>query len=71
MDEFDRASALEQKERDDAIAATLANKPNLPPTGYCYYCSEPVRAGHRFCDALCRDDYDEEQRLRKLGNSRA
>jgi hypothetical protein len=71
LDQFDRASALEEKERNDAIAAARADKEHLPPTGYCYYCGEGVRGGRRFCDAHCRDDYDEEKRLRKMGNSRA
>lgn len=62
MDEFDRASELEQRERDACVAAAR-NRRGLLPCGFCYNCEEPLPAGRLFCDTECRDDY--EKRVRK------
>jgi len=64
MDDADYASDREDIAREQAIAAVRRRKNELPPIGFCYYCSEPVPAGSRFCDASCRDDHETEQRLR-------
>jgi len=31
-------------------------------TGWCLYCSEPLSKGLRFCDADCRDDWEQLQK---------
>ncbi len=41
----------------------LNRKPSGPvANGFCHYCSSPTAPGLRWCDALCRDDYEKEQR---------
>lgn len=60
MDDMDRASAQEELARETAIAAAKL-KPALPATGYCYFCSEPISMGERWCDRHCRDDWEREQ----------
>ncbi len=49
------------------LNVALANRVHraLIPTGFCFFCNEP--SGSRlFCDAGCRDDYQEEQRLKRI-----
>jgi hypothetical protein len=62
MNEVDRASELEQAERDANIAAARSSKSVSPkPTGRCVWCGEdisPDSANPRFCDARHRDMYD-------------
>lgn len=50
------------------LSVALANRKQraLIPTGFCFYCNEAVGA-RLFCDASCRDDYQEEQRLKQIG----
>lgn len=62
MDIFDRAQALEEKERD-ACVDRARNRPSMPSIGHCYNCDEALAAGQLFCDADCRDDY--EKRVRR------
>lgn len=40
-----------------ALANALHTQDALPPCGQCYNCQATVTAGHRFCDADCRDDH--------------
>jgi len=63
MDNADRADR-EDIAREQAIAAVRRRSKELAPIGFCYYCSEPVPAGSRFCDADCRDEHETEQRLK-------
>jgi hypothetical protein len=65
MDEFDRASELEERTRQLEIAAALA-VPKLKATHFCHYCYEPVNSGLLFCDTGCRDDYEKEARHKRI-----
>jgi hypothetical protein len=56
MDEFDRASELEQKYRDAAISQTRATAVKLAYSGQCYNCQEQLDAG-LFCDTFCQKDW--------------
>lgn len=60
MDEVDRASLEVESSTDQAIAAARRSAELLFSIGQCYYCSEPLHGGLRFCDADCRDDYEFE-----------
>ena len=72
MDDADRAAELEDIYREAAVAAIRRRIEVMPSLGYCYYCGEALRAGKRFCDADCRDDYDRHEELqRRLGRYRA
>lgn len=62
-DDADHASSLEELQRHTAINKAR-QQPELPVTGFCYYCAEPLN-GLRFCDADCRDLFEKEQRLIK------
>lgn len=62
MCDFDKASDLEQFQRDQALEQ---RKPEGPKAcGFCWSCEEPLSAGLRFCDALCRDEWEDEQSRR-------
>ena len=63
-DQFDRASDLEQKDRDNAVAAIRRRCDALPYLGTCYYCGEHTKSGRRFCDADCRDDFERQESIR-------
>lgn len=58
-DEFDRAAAYEEQDRQAAIARRKEEGPGL--TGYCLHCEDPL-AGRRWCDAHCRDAWEQEQK---------
>jgi hypothetical protein len=56
MDEFDRASELEQKYRDAAISQTRATAVKLAYSGQCYNCQAEITNG-LFCDTDCQSDW--------------
>lgn len=59
-DEVDRASEYLERIAPGQIAAS--KKPSGPPfTGMCHFCDERLVIG-RWCDADCRDGWDQEQR---------
>lgn len=64
MDDLDRASELEQKQRDAALARARQGV-SLPYTGHCHYCGDITGGGRRFCDADCRDGYEAARRARR------
>lgn len=79
MDELDRASELEARERDygvqaaqRAVSAQKTTRRSLLPVGSCYYCDSIVNAGYLFCDQDCSDDYDAEEaaKVRNHGSRR-
>ena len=57
MDDADRADR-------EGIADVRRKNNDLPPVGFCYYCSGAVPAGRSFCDVDCWDEYETEQRLK-------
>ena len=64
MDDADRAADREDIAREAAVAAIRRRIEAMPSLGYCYYCGEALRAGKRFCDADCRDDYERPDKTR-------
>lgn len=66
-DESDRATALEEAEREHMVSkARLAAKHrSLVPVGTCYYCGEDVRPDQIFCDGDCGSGYDQLLAARK------
>lgn len=56
-DEADRAAVIEQRDRENAIAAARASK-KLEATGFCLWCEEPLEEGRRFCDKGCAEDFE-------------
>lgn len=61
MDIFDQASAVEQMHRDIALQ-NVRRGPAIAETGFCLNCETQVPAGHRWCDADCRDDWERARR---------
>ncbi|BAO20628.1 hypothetical protein [Pseudomonas phage PPpW-3] len=58
-DLYDRASEREDHDRQLAIAAVQMRKPReLPRTGHCHNCNEPLTTGGLFCDADCSADHE-------------
>lgn len=66
-DESDRASALEEQEREYALAKVRADmNKGLKPVGRCYFCDDDgVAANALFCDNDCRDLWQREQDARR------
>lgn len=65
-DIFDQASEREDRDRQAAIDRQRRASERLPYVGCCYYCGSITPTGVRFCDADCRDDYQEQQRRMKM-----
>jgi predicted nucleic acid-binding Zn ribbon protein len=49
----------------EAAARRARSAPLLAAHGKCRNCTEPLPEGFRFCDASCRDDYDEREAVKK------
>ncbi len=66
MDQYDRASELEDYQREQAIIAAKVQHGHaharLRPVGRCHYCDEATT--RLFCNPECRDGYDAEQRAK-------
>ena len=65
MDDADRATRSEELIHQHNIAAVRRRNAELPAVGFCYYCSEQVPAGSRFCDADCMTGWQEEEDARR------
>ena len=56
MDDFDRASELEEQYRNAAIKHVRDNDINYKHVGVCLNCG--AKSKKRFCDLDCRNDYE-------------
>lgn len=67
MDEYDRATAIEEAERE-ACVATQRAKPAMQATGLCLdpHCAEPLPDGKLFCGPECRDFFEKQQRMKRI-----
>ena len=63
-DIFDDASDTEQLHREMAIQE-IRSKKRHPYTGHCLCCNELIPEG-RFCSADCRQDWELEQKIKKI-----
>ena len=63
-DIFDDASETEQLNREMAIQE-IRSKKRHPYTGHCLCCNELIPEG-RFCSAECREDWELEQKIKKI-----
>lgn len=61
-DEVDRAAQEEEMLLAEAIKARRPAGP--APTGRCLWCDEIVGDAMRWCDALCRDEWESLTRRR-------
>lgn len=66
-DEIDKANELAEIMLNAAIQNT---KPRMRPTGKCYFCGEnlmrDIRLGSLFCGPECREDYETQERMRRI-----
>ena len=62
-DDLDRASEIEQQQRDDAIAKARIKQKTLY-TGRCLWCNDTIHSG-LFCNIYCHEDYESEQIIKK------
>ena len=61
-DDVDVTMERDEAERADRMRAS--RKPEGPaPTGFCFWCENPVSAISRYCNAECRDEHVEHNRL--------
>lgn len=68
-DIFEAASEREALDRKLAIEHHRKVKSSLLPVGYCHWCDSPVKASQLFCDSECREDWESEQRMKRIGGS--
>ena len=61
MDDLDRASELEEKQRAQAMTR---RKDTPKPTGFCLQCGIETKPNQCFCDPDCRDDFEVAQAAR-------
>lgn len=67
-DEFDKASEAEELHREMAIKAIRARE-HMKFSGHCVYCNETIKQGS-FCGAECREDYELEQKFKRITGKR-
>lgn len=69
-DPLDQAAELSQQLNDAALENhRLQQKAKaLPPSPYCYNCSELVEGGDSFCDADCMEDFYYIQERKEANN---
>lgn len=62
-DPIDHSANMQAKIEAEAIARIRdrAQEP-IPPAEHCYYCGEET-AGARWCDAHCRDGWEQEKKM--------
>ena len=63
-DDFDKASDLEQHDRDEAIKYIRSHQKSIESNGFCLNCHELSKK--RFCDIDCRNDYEKRHYDNKL-----
>lgn len=64
VDIADQASLVEQRLLEAALRNSKQNTETAKPTGYCLYCGEPVEGSKRWCSIECRDDFEQDQKLK-------
>lgn len=69
-DASDRASHLEELERQHLTEQVRQNIKRMPFTGYCYFCGENTPSPRIFCDVDCRDMYEHEHEARRRNGTR-
>jgi hypothetical protein len=70
-DPIDRAADTTDFLTDAAIRNIRANvQKGLKPTGFCYFCESDVNSNMLFCDAGCAQDYEHEQKMRRISGGR-
>ena len=68
MDDADRAEEKIESQIECGIAHArfLLARNSLVPCGTCYWCGTGLHAGDLFCDADCRNDYEQDKKMRQI-----
>lgn len=66
MDQFDEATAREEKYREAALKNALTVTTKMQPTGHCHWCDEATPPEALFCDADCRDQFDRQLKRQRI-----
>jgi hypothetical protein len=72
-DEVDMANDSVERALEQALRQ-IRSAPAMAPKGFCYFCDEPLEpiedngrlVPRLFCDRDCADDWEREQRARRL-----
>lgn len=69
-DVSDRATAIEEAERDRSIRAAResSSRRRLAPIGTCHFCEEPVSPKQLFCNGDCANDWSREDAFLRANN---
>lgn len=67
-DVVDQASAAENAFTESRIRhyREQAARSKMVYSGFCYYCNERLKQPLVFCDLGCREDFEHEERMRKI-----
>ena len=57
MDDLDRAQEVSAGILSENLKLRKSSGPD--ETGFCLTCGEPLPAGRRWCDAFCRDEWED------------
>lgn len=60
-DDADRANVFIEFKHDVDLDNSKRDEPSGTANGECWFCEEYLPAGHRWCNAECRDDWQREQ----------
>lgn len=69
-DESDKATHLEELERQHLVQQARSNLNRMPYIGRCYFCEEDTPSPRIFCDTDCRDMYEHEREARRRNGIR-
>lgn len=67
-DDVDNATQSTENVRLMAGGPKAYTRKKLTACGVCHYCRCTVSRGETFCDSNCKDDYEEEQRIKESQN---
>lgn len=67
MDEADQTA--DRMEKEEALRRRFVPKEEIPACGVCYWCEAGVPTNHKFCDAECRDQWEQYQKVRRITNA--
>jgi hypothetical protein len=71
-DVSDAASAAENAFTESRIKhyREQAAHSRMVYSGFCYYCNSRIRQPLVFCDKGCQEDYEHEQKMRRINGKR-
>lgn len=68
-DIYDQATFIEERDRELSIAHVRAQNQPIKFSGRCLSCNAQIESG-RYCDSWCREDHEQELRIRIICGKR-